>query len=430
MDERERPSAQLLEANERLLKLRAEIQARRGDLACENGQPADTQPRLPEKSILSLASINIGWESEPVTAHLRQIEARRQEEAAKTKRDQEFAAWQQQMKMDLVTTAHRRDTVAIFGHTLDVIGRSKKVSCGRVWMVARYLDKSDGCGRIPVALLRTRLVDEWQLLSWKRLRQVMNDGEGIFWHRDEGQKYLYYHSEARVAAYFGVKRLRGYAVEIPVKELLGDIQQVRAIFYDAFHSARGDGYGKPITRWTLENRGSGDCRTQRTYEELRGMKTKANYLNVALYSKSRWMWEKGREVELDLPLGPAFKLVDYNGRLGRNPLRRHRRKSQQHWHNIYIMRRMANSYAGTLRTVKRGKRWTNHKLKHLCHSMLITGSDEESETVHIYHETEKRADWFCKKKRKSEEQDAYYPQSIAQMSGESTIWRTYGGVSR
>ena len=214
---------------------------------------------------------------------------------------------------------------------------------------------------------------------------------------------------------------------MPVNELLGKIKKVRALFYDAFHSARQEGFGNPITRQVMTQRGNGDGRTQRDYENLRGIRTKANYLNVDLYTKERWEWEKGREAELGLPLGPAFKHVDYNGRLGHNPNRKQRKGSQQHWHNIYIMRRMANSYSGTLRTVKRSRKWTNRKIENLYSSMPISaGSFEDYEVVQIYHNTHKKAYKFQQKKR--DDLDAYYPQAIAQEMSEGDVWRVLGRV--
>jgi hypothetical protein len=380
----------------------------------EKGEPVRTPSPLPEKKA---ANPNIGWESEPVTAHLRQIQARRQAEAERIARDQAFAEWQTAVESKLSATAHLRENIHIFGHTLDAILRAKRCGEGRVWLLVRYLDQANGEGRVPVAHLRQKLVDEWQVLSWKRLRQLLNRGTGLFWHRDTIGEFLYYHSEARVAQSLGVTQLNGLALAVPVRDLLLGIKHVRALFYDAFHSARHEGYGNPITRQVMETRGNGDGRTQREYEGLRGIRNKANYVNVGKYEKKLWQWEKGRETVIGLPLGPAFRHVDYNGRLGHNPARAQRKKGQQHWHNIYIMRRMANSYSGTLKTVKRGRKWTNLKLENLCCSMHTpAGSFEGYEVIQLYHNTEKKAYRFQQRKR--DDVDAYYPQSIAQEVGE------------
>ena len=451
MDTNNPPSAALLAANRQLHRLRADAQTGRCARTAVAAHEQEAPPRasVPERAPNAPcdqaappgidqaeapalffprentgdAASPLGWESQALTDHLRHIEARKQAEAAAAQRQQQVAAWLATIQAKLAATTHLRDSIPIFGHTLDVIGRAGREGDGRVWLLARYLDQARGEGRVALDDLRHKLVNEWQILSWKRLRQIMNAGEGIFWHRDKKGAYLYYHSEARVARAFGVGQLRGLAVAVPVKDLLRPIKHVRALFYDAFHSAREEGFGNPITRLVMENRGNGDGRTQREYEDLRGIETKANYVNVCLYDKARLAWEKGREDEMGVPLGPAFVHVDYDGRLGHNPNRRHRRASQRHWHNIYIMRRMANSYNGTLSTVKRGQKWTNRKLENLCYSMhtLSTGSFEEDESVQIYHSNEEKADRFHRKRR--DDVDAYYPQAVAQAAGESDVWR-------
>ena len=77
--------------------------------------------------------------------------------------------------------------------------------------------------------------------------------------------------------------------------------------------------------------------------------------------------------------GPLFIYIDYKGVLGKNYGRVRRTRGKRHWHNIYIMRQIGNAYAGTLKTVKRGRGWTNFKLKNLCQSMsCVTVEPSES----------------------------------------------------
>lgn len=401
-----RPSIALLAANERLLTLRDDARfPRENDVVIsDSSRPCEIASRepfciSPPKGIVQIPTISVA-----------------EEDAAQCSREVDAA---------LAATTYLQDSINIFGHTLDAIARAGREGDGRVWLLARYLDKN-GEGRVAVDALKKKLVTEWNVLSWKRLRQIMNAGEGVFWHRDKRSEHCYYHSEARVAKAFDVGQLRGFAVAIPIRQLLGNIKSVRAVFYDAFHSGRTDGYGNPITRHVMETRGNGDGRTQREYEELRGIDTKANYVNVGIYNKKLWEWEKGREDVVGLPLGPAFRHVDFDGRLGHNPARKNRKKGQQHWHNVYIMRRMANSYRGTLQTVKRGRRWTNQKLENLCHSMHIpTGSFETYDAVQIYHDTEQKASRFQRRKTVGGV-DAYFPQVVTQDKNGSDFWRVYG----
>lgn len=278
--------------------------------------------------------------------------------------------------------------IKIFGHLLDAIHRQGDDSLGRVWLLLRVLD-GRGEGRVPVELMRHEITEangRLHCFSWRRLRQLLQQGENRFWHRDKHNEYIYYHSEARVAKELNIDRIRGWAVKIPVADLLQGVTAVRALFHDCFHSARGDGFNEPITRRVMEQRGGGDPRTQRRYEQLRGVESHANYANVGEYSKEALAWHKGRDAEEDFEdktLGPAFTFVDFNGTLGKSHNREQRPKHQQHWHKVYILRQMANSYEGTLRTVKRGRKWTNRKLTHLCNTKEIRGSCEEA--IRLYY---------------------------------------------
>ncbi|MEM7799968.1 MAG: hypothetical protein AAF633_12320, partial [Chloroflexota bacterium] len=260
--------------------------------------------------------------------------------------------------------------IHIFAHLLDLIHRRRLDGLGRVWLLLRYFDHP-GEGRLPLSEIRFRLTrpeSETKCLSSKRLQQLIRQGEGLFWHKSRDRRWLYLHSEPRVARDLGVQQIGGHAVEITPVSLLQSVKRVRALFYDAFHSGRGEGCVDPITRRSLHDRGGAEAQTQRKYERLRGIDPKANYALLGRYN--RHMWQRAtHEPEAERIGGPAFIFIDYKGVLGKNPARIKRKKQFRHWHHIYVARRIGNSYQGTLPTVKRGRRWTNWKLKHLCQSM-------------------------------------------------------------
>jgi hypothetical protein len=279
-----------------------------------------------------------------------------------------------------------QNSIRVFGHILDCLHRAGLDGPGRVWLLLRHLDPK-GEGRVSLPQLRQALTEEGsslKCLSWKRLRQLLAEGQGKLWARDTNsfdklrttQGWVYYFGEARIARLMNLKAIRGWAVEIPVTQLLGSIQEIRALFHDAFHSGRGDGFREPITRRVMESRGGGDGRTQRSYEKKRGITKRANFASLGRYTKAKWQQAQGDCPEFGRIGGPAFTYVDYKGVLGTNPRKEYRAKKQQHWENIYIMRQLGNSYAGSLPTVKRGRKWTNRKLKHLCKSMPLTGTFE------------------------------------------------------
>lgn len=324
-------------------------------------------------------------------------------------------------------------TINIFGHLLDRLQQSGQVGEGRVWLLLRFLDRQNGEGRVSVKLARHMLTSKrgsYRCLSWKRLRQILNQGEGVFWHRDEAGAYIYYHSEVRVAQAVRLTLVRGWAVKIPVRDLCQPIKQVRALFYDAFHSARGDGFQEPITRRILQERGNGDARTQREYESLRGVERQAQYASLGKYNVLAWRQAQAEDGDGSGERigGPAFIFVDYKGILGENPQRLKRPTHQQHWHNIYIMRQIGNAYRGTLPTVKRGRKWTNQKLKHLCNSMQTTGSfaaeDELAEARRMYYETQ---DTAVQAQQRGQDGDVQMPSYWSQTRGATPAQSGYWG---
>ncbi|MEM7802827.1 MAG: hypothetical protein AAF633_26795 [Chloroflexota bacterium] len=268
--------------------------------------------------------------------------------------------------------------ITIFAHTLDAIHRRRLDGVGRVWLLLRHLDQK-GEGRVTIKWARHLLSDpssRLKCLSKKRVQQLIRQGEKEgFWHRCKRQRWLYLHSEPRVVATLGVKRIGGWALDIAIADLLQPLKAVRALFYDAFHSGRGENEQDPITRKRLQERGMVEAHTQRKYEKLRGIDPQANYATITKYSRAAWQRAQHEEDD-DRVGGPAFIYIDYKGVLGKNPQRHCRQAKYRHWHNIFIMRRIGNAYTGTLQTAKRGRRWTNHKLKHLCQSMSLMGSFE------------------------------------------------------
>lgn len=218
------------------------------------------------------------------------------------------------------------------------------------------MDRENGEGRVLLRKIRHEIAHpagELKCLSKKRLQQLIRQGDGVFWHKSKDGRYLYYHSEARVTAAIGLQTIRGFALQIPIQDLLKPIRHVRAWFHDAFHSARQEGYGNPITRRVMQTRGMADGRTQREYESLRGMQKRSEFAVIENYSKAAW--ERAQYEDQDERVGgPAFIFVDLKGILGENKERYKQPKGRRHWHNIYIMRQIGNAYAGSLTTVKRG----------------------------------------------------------------------------
>ena len=251
--------------------------------------------------------------------------------------------------------------------------REERTAAGRVWLLLRALD-APGRGMVSLDDARAALCGKespLRLCGWRRLRQLLAEGEGVFWARERGRvddgrrttvhcplptahsplptphcplptaHRLRLFGPARVAAALGVRRLVGRPVGLPLSALLGPIGDARAHLYAAFHSGRARGMtndelrvtneegalhsslvtrhsslGAPIARDTLAALSGVCARSQAAYERRAGVAARAN---IAL----------GERVAASCPAGPAeqerawghgralFRLKDYGGRHGR-----------------------------------------------------------------------------------------------------------------
>jgi len=356
---------------------------------------------------------NMGWG--PITAEKRRLMGLLPDPASKPEPEIAIEA-----DPALEPNHQRSETIKIFGHVLDAIHRHKRDGCGRVWLLMRHLDSEKGEGRIEAAKLRYAIcapAGKLRCLSKKRLQQILRVGEGLFWHRSTDGRWLHYHSESRVAVALRLTAVKGIAVKLPIVKLLQKIRLVRAVFYNAFHSARGDGFNNPITRRTMHGRGMRDPRTQRKYEAAEGIFKRSEFAVIEKYTKLAWQRVQYEDTEERVG-GPAFIYVDYKGVMGKNPDRFKRPVHQRHWHNIYIVRQIGNAYAGTLESPKRGRGWTNQKISYLCQSMPeITGSADIDSSVDeceewlgkCYYESDKRLEKALEKNGEGESRPLYHP---------------------
>lgn len=82
---------------------------------------------------------------------------------------------------------------------------------GRVWLLLRAIDH-DGRGWLTVDEARKQLTGKDSPLrccGWRRLRQLLREGTGIFWHRDE-QDRLWLGGAHRIAYTLDCGRLQGF----------------------------------------------------------------------------------------------------------------------------------------------------------------------------------------------------------------------------
>jgi hypothetical protein len=199
---------------------------------------------------------------------------------------------------------------------------------GRIWLLGRYLDQS-GQGWINVSTLRAQLTHGAQrVCGWRRLRQLLQAGEGVFWQRD-GRDRLWLCGAAHLAAQLGVTRLTGRPISLSLDVVRGDIGRWRAHCYTAFHSGRvrpGEMYGAPLSRATLARLTRVPARTQRHYERVTRHTRRANLAldrPAGAAARQEHAWRHGRA---------HFLLSDRHGRHGPAGA-------------VYLAHRLPNQYA-------------------------------------------------------------------------------------
>jgi hypothetical protein len=183
-------------------------------------------------------------------------------------------------------------TVIVHPSLLVALLKHEVVAIGRIWLLARSLDKQ-GRGWLTVDELRLQLTAQsspLRICGWRRLRQILQQGKGTFWERDQLGR-LFLHSTIRVAKTLNVTHFSGDAIALPVSDLLGTIGNVQAAFYTSFHCGRA---ANPIARATLNKVTGVPERTQRHYDNAQNTERIANFSLVIDADDQEAAWQHGR----------------------------------------------------------------------------------------------------------------------------------------
>jgi len=273
---------------------------------------------------------------------------------------------------------------------------------GRVWLLLRVIDR-DGRGWLDVQDIRYRLTDKdspYRICGWRRLRQLLAQGEGLFWHRDE-QDRLWLYGAHRIAYTLDSGPIQGFPVELPISALLGGIQAVRAAFYATFHGGRD---GKPISRETLESLSGIPGRTQLEYDRVARVERRRNIAIGERYSQENAQdraWKQGRAV---------FHFVDTDGKQGRQG------REYVAWH-------LPNSYRADYQRRSRGSRKRlNRKLADLVIKGIPGNDDRAIEKLFFPNGA-----LAAKRYNRCSEQDAYWQQQERTRAG-GGLWHVMPGA--
>lgn len=193
--------------------------------------------------------------------------------------------------------------------------RQGRTAPGRLWLLLRYLDQSgSGSLRIDITQRLTKKTSSLYLCGKRQLRNLLKEGEGVYWLRT--QERIWLRSVAKVACALGVERLTGRPVALPLHALLDGIGTFRAHLYTAFHSGRSKDtphgeQAQPIARQTMARLSGVGRSSQRVYEQQAGIHIQANFAVGELATKENGQnraWVQGPSL---------FALKDYRGRQGK-----------------------------------------------------------------------------------------------------------------
>ena len=339
-------SADLLSANRQLLERRATLRAPADPTdAAGQGEPVSAPaeptppPSLPE--LLAQLPEHLGWESATLSQALR----RGRRDSAEKTTDQPLPSAPAREPDSAESTPIRSgqptpapvpssppDTLTTHPSLLLALLKTQHTAPGRVWLLCRHLDRA-GRGWLPVETVPQELAgspSNLRLGGRRRLRQLLEQGRGVFWEQDDrGRLWLY--GAARVAANLGVERLSGQPIQLPLSAVTGSLGAFRAHCYAAFHSGRdrrppdppasgGPGQGgpppgaapsAPISRAALTRLTGVPARTQRAYDQRAGVQVRRNAALLGTYHLDSY-----QEAAVRFGRG-LFRLCDRRGRHGR-----------------------------------------------------------------------------------------------------------------
>lgn len=319
---------------------------------------------------------HLGWESEGFMRAERAASARAARRAAYASARRHSWSQPAAQRCEPAKAAERSarrnqkasPTVRLYPDMAMAMLRRGVAAPGRLWLLLQHLDKL-GQGWLAVTEARTRLCTPGaplHLCGWRQLRNLLDQGEGLFWQRDGrgGEQRIWLAGSARVALRLGLRRVQLAPVALPVARLLEGIGTVRAHFYASYHSSREqnsrDGQARPVSRATLAAMMQVSRRSQQAYELAAGVQRQPNWAIGPAQGEAplqELSWEHGQAL---------FTFVDRRGHYGQPGGR-------------YLAWQLPNSYQGPHPTQGRcHQKALNQQLVDL-YSKGVTGNGKQEE---------------------------------------------------
>ncbi|MEM7331517.1 MAG: hypothetical protein AAF490_05470 [Chloroflexota bacterium] len=348
-------SLEVKEAQQKLLALRKQISQQPNMSSFTNdGIPSSCATPLAEK-VQGLPA-HLGWGSQNVRRVLPQSHP--QDESGGPL----VVDWPRNNKpTDNESTAV---SIPIFPDIALSLLKEKQVSAGRIWLLLRHLD-TNGTGWLEIDEVKHQLTNKQshtRVCGWRQMRNLLNQGEGLFWKRANGRIWLC--SLPKVAQALKINRLHTDSVLLPLNIVLAKIGTLRAHLYATFHSGRTESHQDgskngqaPIARATIQAMTQISPRIQRLYERSANVLNQSHFCIGASFSETSFKeaaWQHGPA---------AFRFKDTKGLQGKAGCE-------------YVAWQMPNSYAGPhQRQSKRQRKRINKKLVDLLNKGIV-GNDQ------------------------------------------------------
>lgn len=209
----------------------------------------------------------------------------------------------------------------------------------RVYWLAYHLEPSKG-GKLTIAQLREALTgkdSELRAFGWRRLRQILREGEGVLWTRRDdaaGELCLWRHSPARVLLALGGERLRGRPVAVDARDIAAGKHAYSSAMLSAWHAGRRSN-DAPISQGSVRQATAVAESTQRTYQKTAQIQTTRN---IALTGK-QYTPDAHRAALFEMGAG-VFVM---------------RKRSKSGAYYTQLAYALPNSYTSKLETLPRGR---------------------------------------------------------------------------
>ncbi len=266
---------------------------------------------------------------------------------------------------NLTPLASAEKTIVLYPDIAMSLLKHELAATGRIWLLLRFLDDA-GRGWVSIDNARDRLTRpdaDLRVCGKRQLRNLLAEGEGVFWARRNGRLWL--RSLTKVAAALDIDRLRANPVALPVSVLTKKIGTVRAHLYATFHSSRnqaGLSHSKPqpIARITLQKITHVHPRIQQRYDKIARVKSHRNFGvgDVATEQAAQEAaWKHGQTL---------FQLSDKEGKQGKS--------GEQ-----FLAWQLPNSYVGPHKVASGNQRKrVNKKLTDLLHQGTVGNGQFEN----------------------------------------------------